>query len=387
MSEINFVEVDAAQIQADMIRQFEQVLGENLYPADERLMFLQQETQVVVGLKNLINDSARQNLLRYARGDVLDALGELYGDRGKRLSAQSAITTLKITLSVIQPSNYLIRAGKRVTPDGMLYYATSSDVTILAGQLTAEVKGIATEVGSQYNGYIAGQIKTMVDPIPYVLSIVNTDTSSGGTDIEGDDNYRERLRILPESLSTAGPEGAYIFWAKSADSTIIDVAVDSPSPCVVRIVPLLEEGGIPSQSILDAVLAITSAKDKRPLTDQVQVEAPTVVSYDIALTYYLDEKLSADEIKYRQAIEGEKLDVGVDSAVYEYISWQQSELGISVSPDMLRYFIQSAAQYQQSSITKTAVKRIALTSPVYADITSTQVAKVGTITVAYGGLE
>jgi len=386
LSDINFVEVDAAQIQADMIEQFEQALGETLYPADERLMFLQQETQVIVGLKNLINDSARQNLLRYARGEVLDALGELYGDRGKRLSAQSATTTFRITLSAAQTSNYVIPAGKRVTPDGLLYFVTSSAVTIPLGQLTGDVQGVAEDVGSQYNDFIAGQIKTIVDPIPYVSSIINIDTSSGGTDIEGDDNYRERLRLLPESFSTAGPEGAYVFWAKTADSTIVDVAVDSPSPCVVRIVPLLQDGEIPTQSVLDAVLAVASAKDKRPLTDQVQVEAPTAVSYNITLTYYLDKNL-ADEVKDRQAIEGEKLDIGTDSAVYKYISWQQSSLGLDINPDMLRYFIQSAAQYQLGNTTKTAVKRITLTYPAYTAIESTQVAKVGTVTVVYGGLE
>lgn len=387
MSDIDFVEIDSGQIQADIIDQFEQVLEENLYPADERLIFLQQQTQVIVGLKNLINDSARQNLLRYARDAILDAFGDAYGDRGKRLSAESATATLRITLSAARGSDYPIPAGKRVTPDGKLYFMTALDITIPVGQLTADVKGIAVETGSKYNGFIAGQIKNMVDPIPYVQSIINISTSVGGTDTESDDSYRERIRLLPESFSTAGPEGAYIFWAKSADRTIVDVAVDSPSPCVVRIVPLLENGGIPHQEILDKVRATTSPKDRRPLTDKVQVEAPIADLYNISLIYYLDKKFKDAEMIYREAIEGSKLDLGQDSAIATYKAWQQGSLGLAISPDMLRYFIQAAALYQSGISLKTAVKQINLTSPVDTPIASTHVAKASSISVIYGGLK
>lgn len=387
MSDINFVEVDAGKIENDLIQQFEQALGETFYPADERRIFLQQETPVIVGLKNEINDSARQNLIRYARGSVLDALGEFYGNRGLRLTAQKAVVTLRFTLSAVMVTDITVPKGTRATPDGAIYFATTIDLQIPAGQTTGDVSAEAADVGTQYNGYIAGQIKTIVDPVPYVASVTNTDTSAGGGDVESDDNYRARLQLLPESFSTAGPEGAYIFWAKSADSTIVDVAVDSPSAGVVRIVPLLINGGIPGQTILDSVLAATSAKDRRPLTDQVQAAAPTAVNYNITLTYYLDADQKADETTYRQAIEGVNLDCGADSAIAAYTSWQQEKLGRAINPDQLRYFIQAAALYQAGAVTKTAVKRIALTDPVYTAITSIQVAKAVTITVTYGGLE
>lgn len=388
MSDINFIEVDAGQIQSDLIQGFETALRTTLYPADERRIFLQQETPVIVALKNVINDSARQNLLRYARDEVLDALGEFWGSRGLRLAAQKATVPLRITLSAAQPTDTIISKDDiEVTPDGKLNFVGTVDVTIPAGQLTANTQGISEVAGAQYNGFTAGQIKTIIKPIPYVSSIVNTDVSSSGADAESNDNYRARIQLLPESFSTAGPEGAYIFWAKTADSSIADVYPDSPSPCVVMITVLLKDGGIPTQDILDKVLAVTSPKNRRPLTDQVQAQAPTTVNYDITLTYYLDKNQSADETNYRKAIEGENLDSGADSAVAQYFSWQQSALGLAISPDILRYFIQSAAQYQTGSTTKTAVKRIDFTAPAYTAITKTQVAKVGTVNVTYGGLE
>lgn len=388
MSEINFVEVDAGQIQQETIQEFQTALNEIFKPSDERLLFLQQETPIIVALKNNINDSARQNLLRYARDEVLDALGEFYGDRGERLSAQTATVTLRITLSATQPADYVISKDDiMVTPDGTLDFISDVDATVLAGQLTVDIQGKAAAVGAIYNGFTVGQIKGMVKSIPYVASITNTDTSSGGADIEDDDSYRARLQLLPEAFSVAGPEGAYIFWAKSVDSTIVDVKVDSPSPGVVRVVPLLKDGGIPDEDLLNKVLAAISPKDRRPLTDNPQVAAPTEVDYDITFTYYLKQDLQTDETKYRQAIEGENLDSGSGSAVATYIAWQQGALGQTINPDMLRFFLQSSCQYQVNGTTQTAIKRITLTEPAYETIDSIEVAKVDTITVTYGGLE
>jgi len=388
LSNLNFVEVDAGKIQQEMVRDFQNELRETFNPSDERLMFLQQETPVIVGLKNNINDAARQNLLRYARDEKLDALGEFYGERGKRLTAEKAVVPLRITLSAVQPTNYIItKENIVVTPDGKLDFEGTVDIMIPSGQLTADTIGQAAEVGAGYNGFIAGQIKNIVKPIPYVVSIVNTDASTGGKDIEDNDSYRARIQLLPESFSTAGPEGAYIFWAKTADSSIVDVDVDSPSPCVIMITPLLKDGGIPTQGIIDKVLEVTSPKDRRPLSDHVQAQIPTIINYDITLTYYLDKNHSTSEKRYRQAIEGENLDCGADSAVAKYVSWQQSVLGLAISPDTLRFFIQAAAQYQLGNDIKTAVKRIDFTAPAYTAIARTQVAKAGVIAVTYGGLE
>lgn len=102
-------------------------------------------------------------------------------------------------------------------------------------------------------------------------------------DNETDDQLRERIKLAPESFSTAGSRGSYLYHAKSADSSIVDVAIDSPSPGVVAVYPLCSTG-VPTQAVLDAVLAICSAEDVRPLTDDVQVFAPAPVDYTIAVT-------------------------------------------------------------------------------------------------------
>ncbi|AYO30262.1 baseplate J/gp47 family protein [Biomaibacter acetigenes] len=322
---------------------------------------------LIVGLKNDINESAKQNLLRYATGDKLDVIGEFYNTA--RLQAQKARVTLRFTLSAIQPTNITIPAGTRATPDGQLYFATIQELTIPAGQTQGDVIAEATEGGEKYNGFAPGQIKTIVDPVPYVASVANIDTSSGGSDTEDDDHYRDRIRQAPESYSTAGPEGAYIYWAKTADANIIDVSVSSPSAGTVKVVPLLKDGEIPSQAILDKVTAIVSSKDKRPLTDNVQVAAPTTVSYDITLTYYIALERQTEETIIRNAIEG------TGGAIDQYKLWQAGKLGRAINPDYLRQLMLNAGAF-----------RIDITSPVYTEINLDQVAKAGTVTIAYGGL-
>ncbi|RII32858.1 baseplate J/gp47 family protein [Clostridium chromiireducens] len=375
MSDMNFVEVDAESINRSLISSFETTLGETLYPGDERRIFLEQETPVIVALKNDINETAKKNLLRYATGETLDAFGEFYSC--PRLKADFATVTERFNLSEAQSQDIFIASGKRVTPDGVLYFATTSDSIVPAGATYIDLVLTATQTGEKYNGFTPGQIKTLTDTIPYIASIVNIDTSSGGSDVEADDDgtnvwsgYRERIRLSPQSFSVAGPEGAYEYFALSADSTICDINVSSPSPGVVQIVVLQENGGIPSQYILDKVNDSVSAKNRRPLTDNVKVVASTVLNYDINLIYYIDSKNQTKETYIRNAIEGE------GGAIDAYILWQQSNLGKAINPDYLKKLTLNAG-----------ADRVNIISPVYTVLTGEKVAKVGNKTITYGGLE
>ena len=87
---------------------------------------------------------------------------------------------------------------------------------------------------------VVGQINTLVDPIAYISSVSNTTASTGGTDTEDDENYRERIQLAPESFSVAGSEGAYIYWARSAHQA------SSTSPFSVPTAPRTKAASTPS---------------------------------------------------------------------------------------------------------------------------------------------
>ncbi len=106
--------------------------------------------------------------------------------------------------------------------------------------------------------------------------------------MESDTELRRRALLAWESLSTAGPTGAYIYHALSADAAVKDASAISPLPGQVVVTVLGRTGdGTPSSATLAAVAAQLSNESVRPLTDQVVVQAPTIHTYQIVATVYL----------------------------------------------------------------------------------------------------
>ena len=115
---------------------------------------------------------------------------------------------------------------------------------------------------------------------------------------ETDARLRTRIQVAPEALSVAGPVGAYEFHTLSEDTTIKSVAVYSPTPGYVHVYPLVSTGdGTPGSSILEKVTQRLAETDIRPLTDMVQVIAPTKVTYTVDVTLEIEEGPDAEVVK------------------------------------------------------------------------------------------
>lgn len=105
--------------------------------------------------------------------------------------------------------------------------------------------------------------------------------------MEDDEAFRARIQMAPRGYSVAGPIGAYVFHAKTADGQVLDAAATSPSPGTVVVSVLAREGsGEPSAALLAKVAAAVNAEDVRPLTDEVLVQAAGIVPYQIAGKVY-----------------------------------------------------------------------------------------------------
>lgn len=228
-NDINFVETDSSVILTTILQALENGCSEPLYPGDERRIFGESAlAPLFVSLFSAINDGCRQKLLRYARGDVLDALGE--NQHVPRQDPISASVTLRFYIDEAMASNITIPAGTRVTSDFIRYFATNETVVLAAGSTYVEVGATASEGGTAYNNISIGAIHIIVDTsdIPLIDGVTNTTASSGGSDKESDDAYRERIRNADSAISTAGPAAAYRYWAIAADSTkIADAVVES----------------------------------------------------------------------------------------------------------------------------------------------------------------
>lgn len=103
--------------------------------------------------------------------------------------------------------------------------------------------------------------------------------------MESDPDFRTRILLSLGSLSVAGPEDAYIFHALSADARVANVSVASPAPGEILVTVLSREGdGTPPLDLLMAVGMALTAKNVRPLTDHVTVQAPTIVPFAVTAT-------------------------------------------------------------------------------------------------------
>ena len=239
--DIKLTTTDASTLYKTIITELEKGAGEPLYPGDERRIFGEGLVAVYVALYNSLNDVGRQTLLRYARGEVLDAIGERLDV--KRLEGSPAKTTMRFSLSTPQDKNIIIPKWTKVTPDSENYFATDEIAVLQAGAYSVEVPASAVSNGEKYNGYAAGTIGTLVDLIPYIETVTNLTETAGGDDgepytTEGDNRLRERIRLAPAKRSTAGPELAYIYWAMTADSSIVDAKAVSETETTTETLPV-----------------------------------------------------------------------------------------------------------------------------------------------------
>lgn len=99
--------------------------------------------------------------------------------------------------------------------------------------------------------------------------------------LEDDARLRARVQLAPEGFTTAGSIGSYTFWALSASAEVKDVAIlETATAGQVRVVVLSTEGdGVPDAALLALVDETTDPR--RPLTDEVMVEAANVQNYTV----------------------------------------------------------------------------------------------------------
>jgi phage-related baseplate assembly protein len=143
----------------------------------------------------------------------------------------------------------------------MLAYASGSDLDQLGGLM-----GVVR--------------KTLVPADPAALPPVEAV-------MEADTDFRKRIQLSVEGLSTAGPVGAYIYHALKVTG-IKDVGVDTPSAGVVRVTVLADRAsGVPTSGELAAVSEALNAESIRPLTDTVNVQAADILTYTVTATIYV----------------------------------------------------------------------------------------------------
>jgi phage-related baseplate assembly protein len=352
--DIDFCQKDASVIESDVITNYESLfylvtkIKKTLGRGDPVRLFLLTIIYQIVVQRSIVDSTGKENLLKYSHGDNLDNLGAKWGVRGLRLQATNAITTLRFSLSNVLTSSSLIPLGTLAQSNNGIQFATTAEGTILPGGTTIDLPATAVIAGSAANGLLSGQVNQLVSwSSPFLVTVTNTVTTSGGADTETDDHFRARIWMTPESFSCAGPYGAYEYWAASANPNISDVSVwsDAAHAGQVYIYPLMEGGRLPTQAECDQVYAVCNADRIRPLTDQVFVQAPlNVTSAGCVIKYW---------IKTKDGQFSNDIQAKVQQAFADYLVWQKSKIGRDINPSKADQMIVDAGA-KRTNISETS---------------------------------
>lgn len=359
---LDFIETKPKELYEKSIATLQKLLGEPLLQGDERRIFLESFIPIILGLKNDINFTGNQNLLKFASGRYLDAIGDMFNVY--RFPANEA--QAKVSFFIANSLNFdvAIPKGTRVTADGKIFFATNAVAKIAAGKTDVQVNVFAAVRGKAPNGLTIGQINALVDLVPYVVGVSSVEESFGGTDVEDDDNYRERIRISPERFSTAGPSGSYEFYALSASPLVCDVYVVSPTPGDVDVYIVSSATTVPDDNLTQLVEKALSADMVRPLTDFVHVKPAIVKPYDIEVVYF-----NVDDSK----ISDTNLAQTVAKEIENFTQRNKKKMGGAINPDELKFEILKAGAY-----------RVEVLSPEYTPLLGNEVAVAQKVTVRKG---
>ena len=345
-TEYQFVPTDPEDVETELIALYEAIFGTTVQPASPDRLFIQCVAAIIIQERVINNYTGNQNIPSRAEGKNLDALAELTYSK-TRPEAKAATCKMRFSISEAQKSAVLIPAGTLITDASKtLVWETLEDNYIPIGETHIVVERVTCQTaGTAGNGYTPGQINKLVDVYDYYTSCENITTSAGGSNAPDDDTYYELMRSSMDAYSTAGATGSYIYWAKQVSTEIADVIAASPTPGVVKLYVLMNDGKLADEEMKARVLSECSADERRPLTDWVSVEDAETVPYDIAFTYYTQSDAG---------ISAEDLAAAVEKTVAEFITWQCGKLGRDINPSRLI-----------GELMKTGVKRVELTAPVF----------------------
>lgn len=216
-----FVDTDTTKLEAALVDAYEAIVGHSAQPSSPERIFIAWVASIILQERVYLNHAGNQNIPSRAEGANLDALGELFYQH-TRPAATSSTVTMRFNISEAQTSAVLIPKGTRVSNGQNMFWATVEDRYIAAGQTYGDVTAECMTAGTAGNGYLAGQIATIVDVFDYYTSCTNLTESGGGSDAPTDDEFYEQLRQSEDNYSTAGPKGGYIAKAKAVSNDIAD---------------------------------------------------------------------------------------------------------------------------------------------------------------------
>ena len=265
----------------------------------------------IAELYQLLQTVTSQSWVETASGEWLDLKASEVGI--ERKPAVKAQVYLAFSVedapeqNIVIPANSICKSEK--DEDGNEYrFYTMEEAVLEAGETEIIVLAEAEEVGSEYNVGV-NTITRMVIPISGIASVNNADwldntvepimtipfLKQEGTDVESDEQLRQRAIGTWETIGIGGTRTAYQIWALSVPGVIAaSVLDDFPfGPGTVGVV-VVGPNGVPSSQLIQDVYDYI--KLRKPLTADVRVLGPVIETVDLALIITRFANANEDEV-------------------------------------------------------------------------------------------
>lgn len=316
----DFAETDTNALKRDLVSEFERISGRTLYPAQVENFMINLMAYALSNVGSAVQNGLIQNRAIWAEGRHLDELGANVGTF--RLSAQYARAEVEFTLSESRNTAVVIPVGTRVAAGSALIFRTVQELVIPAGTVSGSVDVTAAATGGAYNDLQPGQIQDILDPVAYVGAVANTQVSAGGSDVESDGRFRERIVNAFERITRGGSRRGYIELVMAAHPDIVDVEVIRPQPGYIHIYPLMNTG-VAADAIDEIITQYLDPETMIPMGDFVSIHKVTPHVFDVVMTLKIVPGYAAGAVSEAEALIRAKVDL-----------WGQN-LGAQVAPSAL----------------------------------------------------
>lgn len=256
-----------------------------------------------------LNETIKIIFPHWADDEWLDLHAQMAGTSPRRAANQaSGELTVRAFTNTVVPIGYQFATPANLTPS--VIFQTTEEVIFDGepddkGMVTATIP-IQAIAGGTAGNVPKDTIKLMVKPIAGIVYITNTDPTTGGTEIESNDDLRERiLAVIRRGISFVGCDADYVRWAQEVPA-VGHVIVDPEwaGPGTVRLI-VVDANGVPANlQILTAVYRHIVSPDDRiarlaPIGAMVTVVTPTPVNIDISAMVLLREGENIDTVTER----------------------------------------------------------------------------------------
>lgn len=259
----------------------------------------------------------RQMFPTTATGEYLDTHA---AQRGlSRKHGTKAVGKVRFYAASEEHEEILIPAGTEVctADDSMLRFVTDSDTVLPRNTRTINIDMTAAQIGSAYNVRV-NSISLLVTPVLGIISVLNSDVFSGGTDDESDELLRERIAESYRNISNGANAAYYRSVALSVDGVYSASAVGCARGIGTVDVYACDRGRALSAEKLQEIQTLLD--EKREVNVDVRACHPTAYSINLYILLKVKEGYDYSTVsdRVKNAVKDYINDLGIGKDLWLY---------------------------------------------------------------------